>query len=75
MYSECHSLGIEVRNVTNVGLASKLEIYCNNCNYSHEFSTSDKVKSTKLFEINVRLAYRLRAIGKGVKLQRHFAAL
>ena len=65
MCSKCHSLGIEVRKVSNIGLASKLEIYCNNCNYSHDFSTSDKVKSTKLFEINVRLAYGLRVIGKG----------
>lgn len=39
MFSKYYLPGIEVRNVSNIGLASKLEMYCNNYKYSHDTSS------------------------------------
>lgn len=55
--------GIESRK----GLACKLFIKCshNDCKFSTEFWTSDYCKENNLFEVNCRLFYGLRCIGKG----------
>lgn len=54
-----------------IGLASKLALVCNYSKYEAYFLTSDKCnvdvdgKTETAFEVNLRLAYGLRSIGKG----------
>lgn len=66
--SSCDSSVFELRNSFNIGLASKLELYCNNCSSCHSFMSSPKISlpSTNMYEVNARLVYGLRSIGKGV---------
>lgn len=71
--SKCLSATVEIRNVSNVGLGSKLEIFCKSCLYIHPFFNSNKTKS--LFEINLRLVYGFRAIGKGCEAAKTFCGV
>lgn len=66
--SSCDLSDFELRNSFNIGLASKLELYCNNCSSCHSFMSSPKIglPSTNMYEVNARLVYGLRSIGKGV---------
>ena len=45
------------------GCASSLRVFCENCGWKHVFWTSKK--QTKSFEVNRRLVYSMRSIGKG----------
>lgn len=63
--AKCDSSSITVRNISNIGLASKLEIFCTNCTFTSPFMSSRKIQSKNLYEVNTRLAYAMRAIGKG----------
>ncbi|GFU83980.1 hypothetical protein TNCV_2937691, partial [Trichonephila clavipes] len=48
------------------GLAVSLEIICHNCGEST--STMSSKISNKCYDVNLRLTYGMRAIGKGVEL-------
>lgn len=54
-----------MRNPSNIGLSSKLEIFCNTCHFSYSFMTSAKLPTKNYYDVNIRLAYGLRAVGKG----------
>lgn len=56
----------EVKERRN-GLACRLVLKCTHedCHFSHEFSTSNSVDKNNTFDINLRLFYGLRCIGKG----------
>lgn len=45
------------------GLACKLSVVCSECNFSHEFWSSNKTGG--FFDINIKSVYGLRSIGKG----------
>ena len=45
------------------GCASSLRVFCENCGWKHEFWTSKK--QTLSFEVNRRLVYSMRSIGRG----------
>lgn len=66
--SSCDSSDFEIKNSFNIGPASKLELYCNNCSSCLSFMSSPKIglPSTNMYEVNARLVYGLRSIGKGV---------
>lgn len=60
--SQCGDSNIEVRLVSNIGLACNLELFCTrpNCTFKHSFMSSNKLAvNTKLYEANVRLVYGL----------------
>lgn len=55
---------LDVRN----GLACKLLVSCKNCNDNiNSVWTSEKVEKSNLFDVNIRLFYGLRSIGKGAE--------
>lgn len=65
----CKKNGLQVRSSNYKGLASKLEIFCSHCDFNSKFISSKEVEvpdvNRKLYDINVRLVYGLRCIGKG----------
>lgn len=67
----CKTNGLQVRNTNvHVGVASQLEIYCSFCNFTEKFYNSRKIEATEsnlFYDVNVRLVYGLRCIGKGQK--------
>lgn len=68
----CFTSGISVVVSDQRGLAAKLTFICDNCDFQFSFYNSQQksvvINDTKkmCFEINIRLPYGLRAIGKGV---------
>ena len=55
------------------GCASSLRVFCENCGWKHEFWTSKK--QTLSFEVNRRLVYSMRSIGRGHSGGKKFCAL
>lgn len=65
----CKKSGLHMTSVNNVGLASNLELSCKYCDFSKTFTSSKEVqipnKNKQMFDVNIRLVYGLRCIGKG----------
>lgn len=65
----CKKNGLEIKSVNNVGLASNLKLSCINCDFSKTFTSSKEVEipnmNKQFFDVNIRLVYGLRCIGKG----------
>lgn len=57
------------------GFASKLSLRCRHCQESNSCMTSKFIQGKKVFEVNLRLAYAMRCIGKGHRGATTFAAL
>ena len=55
------------------GCASSLRLLCENCGWKLEFNTSKK--QTKSFEVNRRLVYAMRLLGKGHSGAKRFCTL
>ena len=55
------------------GCASCLRIFCENCGWKNEFFSSKK--QTKSFEVNRRLVYTMRSLGKGHSGAKKFCTL
>lgn len=55
------------------GCASSLRIACENCGWKYCFYSSKKVKH--YFEVNRRLVYAMRTIGKGASSAKRFCAI
>uniref|UniRef100_A0A1B6K2H0 Mutator-like transposase domain-containing protein n=1 Tax=Homalodisca liturata TaxID=320908 RepID=A0A1B6K2H0_9HEMI len=64
----CKKSGLQVRAAQHFGLAFEMEIYCCHCKYVHKFNSSRNINLEKktLFDVNIRLVYGLRSIGKGM---------
>lgn len=75
----CSQVGLQLKTQNRIGLATEIILYCDTCDYSVAFFTSKAVSNKHvdpdsehglnekgvLFECNMRLAYGLRAVGKG----------
>lgn len=69
----CKKNGLQVRAAKHFGLAFQVEIYCSHCKFVNKFSSSKVVnvpEKNNLYDINIRLAYGLRSIGKGMAAAR-----
>lgn len=69
---ECGKNGLKLEADRTVGLATLFRLYCDNCEFSKIFCSSYERHNedrpspkSKFYDINVRLVYALRAIGKG----------
>lgn len=64
----CYQNTMEIYELTDYrkGLASKLELYCKNCDYFKDFTSYKKLSSEKnsIHEVNVRLTDSMCTIGK-----------
>ena len=72
---ECYHADMIFREVYSKrsGEASFFHVTCQNCNWKYVFYSSKKYKSK--FEVNQRLVYAMRSIGKGRKGATKFCAL
>ena len=57
------TLVLSENHLERKGCASSLRVFCKNCGWKHVFWTSKK--QTLSFEVNRRLVYSMRSIGKG----------
>ena len=57
------SIVLSENHLERKGCASSLRVFCENCGWKHEFWTSKK--QTLSFEVNRRLVYSMRSIGRG----------
>lgn len=67
----CHA-GLSFDKTRVVGLVSKINIYCSNCSNEKQFYNSESTiaenesgKQNKYYDLNLRLVYGLRSVGKG----------
>lgn len=66
---ECKQNGLQMRATKHFGLAFEMEIFCSHCKYVHKFNSSEAVTTSdknKLFDVNIRMVYGLRSVGKGM---------
>ena len=67
---QCGECGLQLETERRIGLATVFKLKCEECDFSITFCNSpvsqkyDNPRS-KVYDINVRLVYALRAIGKG----------
>ena len=59
----CFTLTLMENTISRKGCASELRVFCQNCGWRNEFYTSKK--QSKSFEVNRRLVYSMRSLGKG----------
>ena len=73
--NECNNFSITLieNRFQRKGCASNLNIFCGECGWNNEFFTSKK--QTKSFEVNRRLIYSMRALGKGHSGAKKFCTL
>lgn len=62
---KCDSVGLKISVTKNQGLCSEISLLCSSCSFSNSFISSPNLPESKLYDINVGLAYGLRSIGKG----------
>lgn len=76
MCPDCNSSGslyLGENYAKKYGLCSELFVSCKNCNYQHDFYTSNKCG--KIFDINNRSVYTFRTLGHGHSGLEKFTAL
>ena len=61
---ECSQRGLQLCQITKQGVAMKLHLHCS-CGWGHIFWTSEKPKNVRSFDVNKRIFYSMRRIGKG----------
>ena len=71
---ECSQLGLQLSQVKKQGLAMKLHLHCS-CGWGHVFWTSKKPKKVRSFDVNKRIFYAMRRIGKGYQGLKTFLML
>jgi hypothetical protein len=63
---QCFQVGdLELSQTKKQGLSMQLTLMCTNCEFSHVFWTSKKPKSVRSFDIDKRIIYAIRRLGKG----------
>ena len=60
-------------HIARKGCASNLKLLCENCGWKQEFCSSKK--QGKSFEVNRRLVYSMRSLGKGQSGAKKFCTL
>ena len=72
---ECFQLCISLKEINRkrYGCASFLKLVCDNCHWEYVFYTSKK--AGRAFEVNRRIVYAMRAIGKGRSSAAKFCGL
>ena len=69
----CFTLSLMENTFDRKGCASMLRIFCNNCGWKTEEYSSKK--QTQSFEVNRRLVYAMRSLGKGHSGAKKFCIL
>ena len=72
---ECleQSVTLQELSFRRKGCASCLQLFCSSCGWNESFYTSRKEK--KFFDVNGRLVYGMRAIGRGASAAKRFCAV
>ncbi|GFW08864.1 uncharacterized protein TNCV_993811 [Trichonephila clavipes] len=78
--STCGATGLNLSCEENCsGGAVELDIICEICSYSYNFCSSKKCKAEigkpSTYEVNTRLVYAMRCIGKGAEAARMFCGI
>ncbi|GFT58161.1 hypothetical protein TNCV_646901 [Trichonephila clavipes] len=60
---------------SNCGEAVKFHLKCPSCKYNYTFFNSKKCDSSENYEVNTRLVYAMRCIGKGAESARMFCGI
>ena len=63
---EC-SNSVEIIQKNKQGISFQFELYCGDCDWSHTFWSSKKRVNRKGYDMNSRIYYAMRSIGKGYK--------
>lgn len=72
---ECGMAALHLKlNENNWGAAVQFYLECANCNYEHSFFSS-KQDDNDIYEVNNRLVYAMRCIGKGAESARMFCGV
>ncbi|GFX11452.1 uncharacterized protein TNCV_2818861 [Trichonephila clavipes] len=77
---QCGATGLNLSCEENCsGGAVELDIICDICSYSYNFCSSKKCKAEigkpSTYEVNTRLVYAMRCIGKGAEAARMFCGI
>ena len=72
---DCGKCSMTLRELSSKrkGCASCLQFFCASCGWSYSFYTSKKEK--KFFDVNRRLVYGMRTIGRGASAAKRFCAV
>ncbi|GFY39442.1 uncharacterized protein TNIN_33541 [Trichonephila inaurata madagascariensis] len=72
----CEKTGLRLHlNESNCGEAVKFHLKCPSCKYNYTFLNSKKCDSSENYELNTRLVYAMRCIGKGAESARMFCGI
>ncbi|GFY70951.1 uncharacterized protein TNIN_398001 [Trichonephila inaurata madagascariensis] len=72
----CEKTGLRLHlNESNCGEAVKFHLKCPSCKYNCTFLNSKKCDSSENYELNTRLVYAMRCIGKGAESARMFCGI
>ncbi|GFV35082.1 uncharacterized protein TNCV_2304341 [Trichonephila clavipes] len=70
---KCEKTGLRLHlSESNCGEAVKFHLKCPSCKYNYSFFNSKKCDSSENYELNTRLVYAMRCIGKGAESARMF---
>ncbi|GFW49233.1 uncharacterized protein TNCV_3057431 [Trichonephila clavipes] len=73
---KCEKTGLRLHlNESNCGEAVKFHLKCPSCKYNYTFFNSKKCDSSENYELNTRLVYAMRCIGKGAESARMFCGI
>ncbi|XP_065641660.1 uncharacterized protein LOC136073639 [Hydra vulgaris] len=72
---ECSHNSVKLNQKQKLGIAFELELKCTMCGWFKLFWTSKKRSKTKSFDINSRMFYSIRRIGKGYQSLKLFLTL
>ena len=73
---QCDSLELQIENTKHCGLCSELKLFCVSWGYVNSFMSSPKLSVSKdIHDINVRLVYGLRSVGKCCKATKVFCGV
>ncbi|GFS88024.1 uncharacterized protein TNCV_3929981 [Trichonephila clavipes] len=73
---KCEKTGLRLHlSESNCGEAVKFHLKCPSCKYNYTFFNSKKCDSSENYELNTRLVYAMRCIGKGAESARMFCGI
>ncbi|GFY24185.1 uncharacterized protein TNCV_1012381 [Trichonephila clavipes] len=73
---KCEKTGLRLHlSESNCGEAVKFHLKCPSCKYNYTFFNSKKCDSSQNYELNTRLVYAMRCIGKGAESARMFCGI
>ncbi|GFS99378.1 uncharacterized protein TNCV_1601831 [Trichonephila clavipes] len=73
---KCEKTGLRLHlSESNCGETVKFHLKCPSCKYNYIFLNSKKCDSSENYELNTRLVYAMRCIGKGAESARMFCGI